>query len=531
MRRARWLLALAGIVAVTAAGAWAQRAERVRITWLEDVERAIKLAHAKDLPILLYVRDTFGEEFVDRTEWRRDWGEGSLRRQLRRSKARWRWQRFEQDLFTDREFAQTVQPFVRVRVETGYRRLDEDIQNLLLKLNLLTDVDLAWRWRLIDDPWADAYTYHTHVRTSRLNTTLDELLSRETTYLAVVAGDGRLLLRFPAGPPGLEQPTKALVTELEHVLEPYRSLAEGRYDLEQGRVEAAVGALRRLAEGGKEIPGDVREAAEEELKSLLEKATESLAQVEKALARKDSERAWRFLTELQGQGLHQVDQRLEAKVADLRQRLEDHATALYQKAQEHLDQKQFAAASDLLSRVARYYQGSEAGSLAQKKLDELATDPDMAERIRQARRQAEAEDLWTTATAAEQEGDLLRAYETCKSLSDNYADLPQGAQARQKVSAWEADGELMARIKELRARDEANQWMTLGNNFFVNQVYTGAIQYYRKVIDTYPDSPLAQEAETRLEEARRLLEAQLKKEAEEKAPAPGQEQPPGEGTP
>lgn len=532
MKRARWLLALAGIVAVTAAGTWAQRARRVRITWLEDMQRAVKLAHAKDLPVLLFVRDTFGDRFIGHAEARRDWDEGSLRRQLRRSKARWRWQRFEQDLFTDREFARAVQPFVRARLETGYRRLGNKTRDLLLKLNLLTDIDLAWRVRLIDDPWEDTYTYRPpRIRTSRLNTTLDELLARETTYLAVVAGDGQLLLRFPAGPPGFDAPVKVLVTELEHVLEPYRDLAEGRHDLEKGRVEAAVGTLRRLAQGGEAVPTEVRKAAEEELEFLLVEANEGLQQVEKALAREDFERAWRFLAELQGQGLDQVNQRLEGKAADLRQRLEGYATASYQKAREHLDRERFAEASDLLSRVARFFEGSQAGSLARKKLDELAKDPEMAERVRQARRQAEAQRLWTTATAAEQVGDLLRAYETYKNLSDNYSDLPRGAQARQKVSTWEADGELMDRIVELRARTQAHKWMALGNNFFVNKVYTEAIQHYRKVIDTYPDGPLAQEAHTRLEAARRLLEAQLEKQAGEEAPAPGREKPPEEGTP
>ncbi len=535
MKRARWLLALAGIVAVTAAGTWAQRARRVRITWLEDMPRAIKLAQAKDLPILLYVRDTFGEGFIDHVEWRRDWDEASLRRQLRRSKARWRWQRFEQDLFTDREFAQAVLPFIRVRLETGYRRLGNKKQEFLLKLNLLTDIDLAWRGRLIDDPWEETFRgsdpWGRRIYDYHLNTTLDELLARETTYLAVVGGDGQLLFRFPAGPPGFEPPVKVLVTELEHVLEPYRSLAEGRQHLEQGRVEAAVGSFRRLAQGGEAVPIDVRKAAEEELESLLVEANEGLQQVEKALARKDFERAWRSLAELQGQGLHQVNQRFEGKVADLRQRLEDYATASYQKAQEHLEQERFAEASDLLSRVARFFEGSEAGSLARKKLDELAKDPEMAERVRQARRQAEAERLWTTATAAEQVGDLLRAYETYKNLSDNYSDLPQGAQARQKVSTWEADAEFMANITALQAQGEAAKLMALGNNFFVNKVYTEAIQHYRKVIDTYPDGPLAQEAHTRLEEARRLLEAQLKKQAGEEARAPGQQEPPGEGAP
>ncbi|MCK4299250.1 MAG: hypothetical protein KAX80_06950, partial [Planctomycetes bacterium] len=427
-------------------------------------------------------------------------------------------------------------------------------RDLLLKLNLLTDIDLAWRWRLIDVPWDKTFRYYDSmgrrvhgplarvvgpgmVYGHRLNTTLDELLSRETTYLAVVAGDGQLLFRFPAGSPGFEPPVKVLVTELEHVLEPYRSLAEGRHHLEQGRVEAAVSTFRRLAQGGEAVSTEVRKAAEEELESLLVEANEGLQQVEKALARKDFEGAWRSLAELQGQGLHQVNQRLEGKVADLRQRLEDHATASYQKAQERLEQERFAEASYLLRRVARFFEGSEAGSLARKKLDELAKDPEMAERVRQARRQAEAERLWTTATAAEQVGDLLRAYQTYKNLSDNYSDLPEGTQAKEKVSAWEADAEFMANITALQAQGEAAKLMALGNNLFVNKVYTKAIQYYRKVIDTCPDGPLAQEAHTRLEDARRLLEAQLKKKAgeepgtgdQEKSAEPGE--PSGEGTP
>ncbi|MCK4300694.1 MAG: hypothetical protein KAX80_14225, partial [Planctomycetes bacterium] len=238
MKRARWLLVLAGIVALAAAGAWAQRARRVRITWLDDMPKAIKLAHAKDLPILLFVRDTFGEKFIDHSD------AASLRRQLRRSKARWRWQRFEEDLLKEREFAQVVQPFVRVCLETGYR-LGDKTRDLLLKLNLLTDVDLAWRRRLIDDPWGKTFRgiglSGLNIFERHLNTTLDELLARETTYLVVVAGDGQLLLRFPAEPPGSEPPVKVLVIELEHVLAPYRDLAKGRHDLEQGDVEAAVG--------------------------------------------------------------------------------------------------------------------------------------------------------------------------------------------------------------------------------------------------------------------------------------------------
>ncbi len=522
MKRLRWLLVLAVMVAVTAGGVWGQRARRVRITWQEDMPKAIKQAHAKDVPILLFVRDIFGEKFIDQVEGDHDWDEESLRRQLRRSKARWRWQRFEEDFFTNREFAQAVQPFIRVSLETGHRRLGDKKQEFLLKLNLLTDIDLAWRWRLIDDPWKETFRGRDQwghaVYKYDLNTTLDELLARETTYLAVVAGDGQLLFRFPAGPVGFEAPVKVLVTELEHVLAPYRDLAKGRHDLENGRVDVAMAAFTALAQAREAVPTEVRKAAEGELESLLAKANEGLQEAEKALAVNDFERASQSLAELQSRSLHQVNPTVAAQVAALREQLAGYALELYRKAQEHLDQGNLTEAFDLLNRVARYFEGTEAGSLAKTKLDELAKDPETAEKLRQARRRKEAEELLASAQQSEQNGDFVKAYGYCKRLSDDYADLPEGAQAQEKVSAWEADAQFMANITTLQAQGETVKLMTLGDNFFVNKVYSQAIQYYQKVVDTYPDSPAAQQAQAKLEEARRLLEAQLKKPDEAEPP-------------
>jgi len=525
MRRMRWLVVLAAVVAATAGGLRAQRFRRVRLTWQRDMPRAIKQAHAKDVPLLLFVRDTFGEKFIDHAENARNWDEASLRRQLRRSQARWRWQRFEQDLFTNREFAQTVQPFVRVRLETGYRRLDEKTRKFLLSLNLLTDIDLAWRRRLIDDPWKETstgldplgqniYDYH-------LNTTLDELLARETTALAVVAGDGQLLFRFPAGPPGFEPPLKVLLGELGQVLAPYRDLAKGRHDLEKGRVDVAVAVFTGLVEAREAVPAEVSKAARGELDALLARAKASLQAVDKALAANDFERASRSLAEMQSRGLHLVNPTVAARVADLQEQLADHALELYRQAQEHLDQGKLTEAFDLLNRVARYFGGTEAGSLAKSKLEELAKDPETAEELRQARRREEAKQLLASAQQAEQGDDLVKAYGFYKRLSGDYADLPEGAHVAQKVSAWEADPEFMAQVAARRAQGEAAKLMNLGDNFFVNKLYSQAIPYYRKVIDTYPDSPAAHEAQTKMEEARRLIEAQLKKPDEPAPPAEG----------
>jgi len=308
------------------------------------------------------------------------------------------------------------------------------------------------------------------------------------------------------------------VTELEHVLAPYHDLAKGRHDLENGRVDVAMAAFTALAQAREAVPTEVRKAAEGELESLLAQANEGLQEAERALTRNDFERASQSLAELQSRGLHQVNPTVAAQVAGLREQLADYALGVYRKAQEHLDQGNLTEAFDLLNRVARYFEGTEAGSLARTRLEELDKDPKTAEKLRQARRRKEAGKLLASAQQSEQGEAFVKAYGYYKRLSDDYGDLPEGAQAREKVSVWEADPEFMAKITALQAQGEAANLMNLGDNFFVNKVYSQAIQYYQKVVDTYPDSAAAQQAQAKLEEARRLLEAQLKKPDEAESP-------------
>lgn len=539
MRRPVTLATAAALVFVLLGGLWGQqvrrvrrvRRGRVRITWLEgDMPRAIKLARTKGVPLLLFVRDTFGQGYIDYVEGRWDWDEASLRRQMRRSQTRWRWQRYEEDLFTRPEMADAVKPFVRVRLEVGYRQVDRKVRDLLRQLNLLSDVDLAWRRRLIDDPWEESLRYIDPTTGGRfydrrLNTTLDELLARETTGVAVVAGDGQLLLRFPLGPPGFEPPLEAWLDELGRVLKPYRTLFDARQQLGQGQVGAAVAVLRELSQAEEGVPNELRRSAQAELTRLKGQAEAGLREAEAALTRDNLARAWEVLSEVSRRGLDQVDAAVAARATSLGQQVEAHATTLYEKAREQLGEDRLSEAFALLSQVARRFKGTQAGSLAQAKVDEIARDPALAEKLRQARRKQEAQRLSSAAQSAEQAEDILKAYRNYKALAQNYADLPLGAQARDKITTWEADADLMARIQALGAEQEARKWMDLAQNYFLNRVYTEAIQYYQKVIDTYPESDLAAQARTRLQEAQRLLEAQLKPQE----PAPQGEPEPEEG--
>ncbi len=511
MVSARRLLLVTVLLGVLAGGLPADDGRPVRMTWLDDLQRAIKLAHGKDLPILLFVRDVFGEEFIDYAERRFSWGEQSLRFQLNRSGARWRWQHYEQDLFTRPDVVAAAQPYVKARLTIG-RKMEEKARDLLLQLRLLNDTDLAWRQRLREDPW-DRYVVAYDViglplYGRRLNTTLDELLARETTYLVVLAGDGQPLLVFPVEPPPVE-----LVAQLRRVLEPYKALATARNELLEGRAGTAAEILTRLsAPRPPEVPfpKEVQQAAARNLETLVAAAREQARKIESALAAGDLVGTWRLARGLEGQGLSQADPAIGKAVDQARQGVTAHTRKLWERARQLLQEEKLVEVVEVLNTLTEDFPGTEAGSLAEKKAAELSRDPEFAERFRQAHRRSRARELLAQAAAAVQADDLVAAYGLYRTLAQQFPDLPEGTEAAAELVEWEADQELMTRVRGLQAEKEARQWMTLADNFLANDHYSEAMQYYQKVVEKYPDTEVAAQAEAKLEEARLLLEAELR---------------------
>jgi len=224
---------------------------------------------------------------------------------------------------------------------------------------------------------------------------------------------------------------------------------------------------------------------------------------------------------LEKQGLVKVTEAVSGKFQTLKQAVTANAQSLYQQSQEQLTAGQLLEAVDLLTRLSTRFASTEPGTLAQKKLEELNADPTFAEKLRQARRSAEANQLLASAQAADAAQDVVKAYRTYKHLADAFADLPQGAEAKAKVTAWEADAEFMARLANLQAQSEAQQWLVLGNNYLLNHMYAQAIEQYTKVLDKHPDTPASAEARTKLEQARSALQEGEKKPVEaQPSPAP-----------
>jgi hypothetical protein len=522
MKQARRLLFVWGCLSLSAGALWAQRYQPAQVGWFDDVQRAVATAQQQGLPVVLFVRDLFGQGYAEYNDYRVGFIMESLLQQMQRSGARWRWQRYDEDLFTQPEVAQAVAPFVRARLTVGYQRLDDRTQNLLLTTGVLSDVDLAWRSRLLDAPYKQAGSYIDAAGHVVFNyepaTTIDELLARERSALVVLSGTGQVLYRFPPASAQAEPTVGELTKELQKLLAPYRTLAEGRANVVGGRVEAALTNFHSLIDSKEPPPDEVRQAAQRELDALIQRATQVMTEAEKLLTRKDYEGAWGKLSPLEKQGLLKVTEALSAKFQTAKQAVTEAAKALYQQSQEQLAREQYLEATALLTRLSARFAGTDPGTLAQKKLEELNADPAFAEKLRQARRKADADQFASSAQAAEAAQDLLKAYQAYKHLADNFSDTAAGAEAKTKVVSWEADAEFMARLANLQAQSEAQEWLILGNNYLVNHLYPQAIEQYTKVVEKHPDTPAAAEARTKLDQARSLQAAE--KKATEGQPAP-----------
>ncbi len=66
--------------------------------------------------------------------------------------------------------------------------------------------------------------------------------------------------------------------------------------------------------------------------------------------------------------------------------------------------------------------------------------------------------------------------------------------------------EELEEIRRRREESEAKSWLQVGDNFTNIEMYDSAIEYYRKVINKYPESEQAKKAKQRVEEVKSRLE-------------------------
>jgi len=167
-----------------------------------------------------------------------------------------------------------------------------------------------------------------------------------------------------------------------------------------------------------------------------------------------------------------------------------------------ISEQKFEEAIALLREVRRVFAGSRAAQEAEDRLEQLSKSPALAAAIRKA----QAEDLLADGEAYMGAGDLLQGVQCYKKLVEEYADTPQGKEAKDRLDCFDSDEEFQKQLRECEAEVKCQGLFSLARSYRANKLYEVAQAKYQEVIDQFPDTDFAGEAKEELQALEKEME-------------------------
>jgi tetratricopeptide (TPR) repeat protein len=115
----------------------------------------------------------------------------------------------------------------------------------------------------------------------------------------------------------------------------------------------------------------------------------------------------------------------------------------------------------------------------------------------------EAEILLQQARSGEAAGNLVGAYKIYNDLVKRFPDHEAGKTAKRWLADLEKTPRRRRAILDKLAEDDCRVWMSFAKSYLDNKRYDNALSYYRKVVDTYPGTSFAEEANRQIAEIER----------------------------
>ncbi len=165
-------------------------------------------------------------------------------------------------------------------------------------------------------------------------------------------------------------------------------------------------------------------------------------------------------------------------------------------------EQKFDEAIALLREVRRTFAGSRAAQQADARLEELSKSPALAAAIRKA----QAEDLLADAQAYIEASDLVQGVQCYKKLAEEYADTPQGKEAKERLACFDSDEDFQTQLRECEAEAKCQGLFSLARSYRANKLFEFAQAKYQEVIDQYPGTDFAEEAREELEALEKEME-------------------------
>ena len=158
--------------------------------------------------------------------------------------------------------------------------------------------------------------------------------------------------------------------------------------------------------------------------------------------------------------------------------------------------RSYLEARRTLEKIARDYAGTDAERAATEKRSKLLEDPVIAEAIRQEERAEAANGLLKQGAELEAEGKGAEAMAAYDRTAREYAGTDaarQAAEAMARMRRMGTDNPTVAKMNK-----DCRLWMSYADTSAAQGKQTQAISYYKKIIETYPDSAYASVAKEKL---------------------------------
>lgn len=180
--------------------------------------------------------------------------------------------------------------------------------------------------------------------------------------------------------------------------------------------------------------------------------------------------------------------------------LERIAAARLQKVNESIKAKKYLEAYEALASIKEDFAGLAPAGEAKKQMAQLDADPLIKNEMERTRLERKAKPFYEKAEDYEEQGKHYLAYITYKSIIESYANCLSAEKAATRLKEIESDPSLMKRIEAERASREAKKLFDMAKNLEKNAFFDEALIYYQKLLDEFPNSRYAKEAEKKVKE-------------------------------
>jgi tetratricopeptide (TPR) repeat protein len=167
--------------------------------------------------------------------------------------------------------------------------------------------------------------------------------------------------------------------------------------------------------------------------------------------------------------------------------------------------KKLTSAAKLYDEIVEEHGEFEPAKLAKKALASLRETDEFREQDRQARledaaerREDEAKDRLEAARGLVREMRYAAAHRALKDLIWRYKDTAAAKEAEAELASMESNPDIMSSVRKAKASRSARAWLSMGRNYARMGRKAKAREYFQKVLDEFPDTDHAAEAEKEL---------------------------------